>query len=190
MRKTAIVRTLAVAAMLATTGCQRHEESKYSLSPPIKVTNFAPTTQATITLDPSNNSCTQTVPDAHGTPVPTPFIPLSVQNGDSVQWTGAFSSTYSPGGIEIVFAAVARNASALFVPNSLGTPFRDVNHNPLFFLRDRTIPAQFPVESAAGYDFRYAYVGIIDSHNTMHPCSNLNQSSAPGVVGYGLHVQQ
>jgi len=46
------------------------------------------------------------------------------------------------------------------------------------------------VESAAGYDFRYAYVGIIDTNGVIHACSNLNQTSAPGVVGYGLHVQQ
>ena len=179
-----------LAGLLAMTGCDRREEPKYALAPPIKVADVAPVTKATITLDPSNNTCSQTVPDKDGNPVTTPFIPLSVGNGDSVQWTGAFKSTYTPGGIEIVFTSVAQNPGSALVPNSLGTPFRDGNNNPLFFLRAPTIPQQFPVESAIGYDFRYAYVGIIDSKNTIHSCSNLNQSSGPGVVGDGLHVQQ
>jgi len=183
---------LILAGVLAMTGCNRQEESKYALAPPLKLAKLAPVTKATITLDPkNNNTCTQTVPDKDGKPVPTPYIPLSVQtNGDSVQWSGAFASTYTPGGIEIVFTSVATSPGAMLVPNSLGTPFRDGNSNPLFFLQAPTIPQQFPVESAIGYDFRYAYVGIIDSQNTIHPCSNLNQSSGPGVVGFGLHVQQ
>ena len=191
MRNKAIAGALIVTGFLTTIGCNRPEEPKYSLAPlRIKVDKAAPTTQATITLDPSNNNCTQTVPDAHGTPVVTPFIPLSVQNGDSVQWSGAFISTFTAGAIEIVFASVAPVASSLLVPGALGTPFRDGNGIPAFFLAGPTIPAQAPAESAAGYAFRYAYVGIIDTNRAIHACSNLNQTSAPGIVGDGLHVQQ
>ena len=127
MRNKAIAGALIVTGFLTTIGCNRPEEPKYSLAPPIKVAKIAPTTQATITLDPSNNKCIQTVPDMGGHPVPIPFIPLSVQNGDSVQWSGAFSSIYTAGAIEIVFASVAPGANALLVPGSLGTPFRDGN---------------------------------------------------------------
>jgi hypothetical protein len=89
-----------------------------------------------------------------------------------------------------VFASVAPLANNLLVPGALGTPFRDGNGNPMFFLMGSSIPPQSPVESAAGYAFRYAYVGIIDTTGTIHACSNLNQTSAPGILGDGLHVQQ
>lgn len=190
MRNKAIAGALIVTGFLAITGCNRPEESKYSLAPPVRVAKAAPTTKATITLDPSNNTCTQSVLDNNGKPVTTPFVPLSVQNGDSVQWNGAFTDTYTAGAIEIVFASVAAPDSPVSVPNGLGTPFRDVNANPLFFLQDPTIPAQYPVESGAGYSFRYAYVGIIDSKLAIHACSNLNKTSSPGIIGYGVHVQE
>lgn len=164
----------AIFAIALLTACNQEEKDRHG---PFQFINLAAAPKAaTITRDMSTGVCTQSVGTTN-----TPFVDLSIKNGDRITWTGALKNggtTTHAAAIEIEFAATSQNPGS-----GLGTPFRTQNGGAEYFLSPApTIGPVAPVDTSMGY-FKFAFVELFDENNKAYTCT-------PPDGSYGVHVQQ
>ena len=162
------------------TSCSGREEKHKIILPPsgvFGVVETATTTNAVITLDMSNNSCTQTVGG-----VLSAYPDLWITRNSQIGWTGAFTNaSLTVQAITIEFAPTSVQSS------SIGTPFRNPDGSPKYLLSGPTIAAQSLVITDYSDYYRFASVVLTGSDGKNYACANM---TLIGVSTYGVHVQQ